>query len=88
MTNGSFVKAVSANSRLPVYLVNASDEKHGMCWYYLEVDNAKHDMFRKTAAIGQKFTFTDFGRVVTSGWGAHPPQATVELLRSEGVIDG
>ena len=87
MTTAGFVKAVSLSSALPVYLLRASDETHGACWYYLEVDYAKHGMFRKISGSGRKFTLTDFGRIISSGWGDNPPQATIELLRCEGIIE-
>lgn len=85
--NVNFTDIIAASERLPVYLIRGVDPQHGPCWYYLEVDSAKHDKFRKEYSTSNCINIKHFGRVISSGWGDYPPISTTKLLSTEGMID-
>jgi len=82
----SFTKNLAKQNKLPVYLYNAKDKEHGDCWYYIELEKNKEQQFKKAVEKGSEFKITDYGRILTSGWGKNPPQKTINFLKELGII--
>lgn len=57
------------------YLVHGKDNGQP-AWHYVNVDRGKRDGFLQTIGSGS-IDVAQYGRVITSGWGDKPPQATV-----------
>ncbi len=69
-----FAKMVSASDRTDTYLVRG--EEHGKkAWYYVKVERGRLPSFKKAMKAGE-YNLTDYGEILSSGWGENPPAGT------------
>lgn len=64
-------KLVSTIGNL-VYFVTAQ-AKGAPAWYYIQVDEPKHNAFKKQVSSGA-INLADFGKILHSGWGLSAPE--------------
>jgi hypothetical protein len=65
-------KLIQANKTERVYLITGQAEGNP-AWHYVQVDEPKHKAFLKALETGD-LDIADYGKVLESGWGAHPPE--------------
>ncbi|MDX1975566.1 MAG: hypothetical protein SFT92_07835 [Rickettsiales bacterium] len=51
-------------------------------WYYVLVDTLKKALFEKRVGK-EKLNIKDYGTVLYSGWGSHPPEDIQRKLRED-----
>lgn len=78
----SFASAVSSSRADCIYLIRGSDSTGRPAWYYLMVDKPKKRLFETDAKRG-KIQLTDYGKVITSGYGEDSPQDVKKKMKDE-----
>jgi hypothetical protein len=76
-------RLINASHKLsPVYLVTATADGKP-AWYYVQVDEPKHNAFQKQAEQGGAFNVASFGKVLESGWGTFPAEPIQALMQEK-----
>lgn len=59
-----------------------SKENGKPCWCYLRIEPAKWQAYKQ--ALRQKFmNIRDYGEVLKTGWGEHPPAGVITYIHEE-----
>ena len=77
----SFAQKLQSSRAEGIFLVRGKDPAGRAAWYYVEVDKAKRDFFAKHAHA--TFNLLDYGRIIISGFGEHPPADVVTRMKDE-----
>ncbi len=64
-----------------VYFVTAQ-AKGAPAWYYIQVDEPKHNAFKKQMERGS-LNLADFGKILHSGWGTAAPEPIQALVKEQ-----
>lgn len=78
----SFADAVSASRADCIYLIRGNDSTGRAAWYYLQVEKLKKKIFEIDARKGQ-IQLTDYGKIIISGYGEHPPADVKQRMKDE-----
>jgi len=65
-----------------IFLVRGPDSTNRPAWYYLLVDKEKKTVFQDNAKRGQ-IQLTEFGTIITSGYGEYPPKDVKQRMKDE-----
>lgn len=79
---GGFAQKVATSKPDHIFLVRAQDHTNRNAWYYVQVDRGKRDAFRARNGAAS-VTLTDFGTILHSGYGDHPPESIVKRMEEE-----
>ena len=55
------------------YVVGQSEGRDA--WWYLQIDKIKMPLYQKVLETRKSVVFTQFGKILKSGWGKAPPEA-------------
>ncbi len=70
----NFANGLQAERPDHIFLVRGLDTTGHNAWYYVMVDRGKRESFR-TQAGSPLLKLTDYGQILHSGFGEHPPEA-------------
>lgn len=56
------------------------------CWFYLRISPQKLAEYERGLTLGA-LNIRDFGEILQSGWGAHPPQHLIEFMQETHGIE-
>jgi len=68
----SFVRLIKSHADGSTYLVRGQLDGRQL-WHYVKVDKLKISLFLKKVN-GATFDITEYGTVLSSGWGDNPPK--------------
>lgn len=78
----SFAEQIPRRGADRIYLVRGNDSTGRAAWYYLQVKRRKKRQFEFSSCFGQ-IQLTDFGRIITSGYGEYPPPEVKKRMKDE-----
>jgi len=81
LANLAFTAKLQSSRSELVWLLNAVD-KDKACWYYLQVEKTKLQLFKAKLKTG-KFKLTDYGKILYSGWGEKPAESIRQKIREQ-----
>lgn len=78
----SFLDRVKKSRDGNVWLLRTTDAQARACYFYIRVDPLKKAILENR--IGQSgLTITDYGEIITSGFGENPPLAVAQRMKDE-----
>lgn len=72
-------RALLSSSNIYLVLSAFPDERNA--WYFIRVKRHKMDLFKKEVTSGP-VELTNYGDILSHGWGKYPPEATIEKMRA------
>lgn len=78
----SFTDIVSSSRADCIYLIRGNDSTGRAAWYYLQVEKLKKKLFETNAKKGQ-IQLTEYGKILTSGYGEYPPADVKKRMKDE-----
>jgi len=82
----SFADSIHKRSGDIVYLVHGQDMHSNKSWHFLKVYSKLNDNFISDLEKGEKLELSDYGRVLTSGYGEEPPKHVITSLKEYDLI--
>lgn len=84
----NFAHSLLAENPDHIFLVRGIDTTGDNAWYYVMIDRGKRDAFRNQNGV-DLLNITDYGTILHSGFGDHPPEAIRMRMEEEyGFITG
>lgn len=82
-----FMQKIEAARPEQIFLVRGKDMSGKRAWYYILVDKNMREIFRKKGGV-PFLKLSEYGEILYSGFGEHPPLSIVKLMREEYGFNG
>jgi hypothetical protein len=83
----SFVKSTASSANNKLYYIQGIDAAGREAFYYLMVDKLKKQLFLHDSTL-QKMDLRHYGKILISGFGTMPSEASLSFLKNEHGLDG